>query len=285
MVASITISEEDQKFYRMVFGVMVSAFIVIVYNISAMILERQTHVEERIDNLESDLRAIQEDDKDTADAGEDEDEDEDEDEGEDEGEDEDEDEGEDEDEEDEEDTANTKLLLVSPISDIDVDELNALKNSISQQVASIQSTIMDHTGNIETLVKKLKRFDIDPSHYQAWLGDAEGDDWSLSIKMVRKELSSFITNDIWSSWDGTRDGSTVNRDRCVAVDDLRAWGSTEGGTTKKYCMDDWTSGIDITVKLYHDGKMTPEEATARLKSIVGEKKLDWKRTLVPLSAV
>ena len=281
MVSSMSISGEEKQFYQIVCGVMVTAFIVIVYNISAMILERQTHVEERIDNLESDLRAIEEDDKDTADAGEDEDE------GEDgEGEDEDEDEGEDEEDGEDEDEANTKLLPVSPISDVNADELNTLKDSINAQIASIQTTLTDHTGNISALIKQLKAFETDPNHYQAWLGDAASDSWSLCIKMVRKDLSSFNSNNIWSSWDGTNDGSIVNRDRCVGVNDGNSWVATKGAVTKSYFREDWSAGIAVTITIHYDGApMTTEAATTLLQSLVNESKIVWKRTLVTLDKV
>ena len=296
MIASITISEEERQFYRIVFGVMVTAVVVIASSVSTMIAERQAYVNHRIDGLESELRAIQDDmedgDEDEEDEEEDEDENEDEDEDEDEededeDEDENEDEDEDEDEEDEdEDEADTKPLLVSPISDVDVDELNALKNSISQQIASIQTTLTEHTGNISTLVKQLKSFETDPNHYQAWLGDAESDSWSLCIKMVRKDLSSFNANSIWSSWDGTVDGSIVNRDRCVGVTDSSAWFATNGVITKRYLREDWSAGIAVTVTLNYDGApMTAEGATTLLQELVNENKIVWKRTLVTLDKV
>ena len=280
MIASITISEEERQFYRIVFGVMVTAVVVIASSVSTMIAERQAYVNHRIDGLESELRAIQDDME-----GEDEDEDEDE-EGEYEDEDEEDEDEDEEDEDEDEDEADTKPLLVSPISDVDVDELNALKNSISQQIASIQTTLTEHTGNISTLVKQLKSFETDPNHYQAWLGDAESDSWSLCIKMVRKDLSSFNANSIWSSWDGTVDGSIVNRDRCVGVTDSSAWFATKGAITKRYLREDWSAGIAVTVTLNYDGApMTAEGATTLLQELVNENKIVWKRTLVTLDKV
>ena len=274
MIASITISEEERQFYRIVFGVMVTAVVVIASSVSTMIAERQAYVNHRIDGLESELRAIQDD---MEDGDEDEDE---------EYEDENEEDEDEEDEDEDEDEADTKPLLVSPISDVDVDELNALKNSISQQIASIQTTLTEHTGNISTLVKQLKSFETDPNHYQAWLGDAESDSWSLCIKMVRKDLSSFNANSIWSSWDGTVDGSIVNRDRCVGVTDSSAWFATKGAITKRYLREDWSAGIAVTVTLNYDGApMTAEGATTLLQELVNENKIVWKRTLVTLDKV
>jgi hypothetical protein len=273
MVASITISEEDRQFYRMVFGVMITSVVVIISSIASIIAERQAYVNYRIDSLETELHAIQ----DSMEEEEDEEEVDEEDEEEDEGEDE---------EADEEDEDYTKPLLVSPISDVDVDELNALKESISRQIASIQTTLADHTGNISALVKQLKTFEIDPNHYQAWLGDAASDSWSLSIKMVRKDLSSFNANSVWSSWDGTIDGSIVNRDRCVGVTDSSAWFATKGAITKRYFREDWSSGIAVTVTLNYDGElMTAEGATTLLQGLVNENKIVWKRTLVTLDKV
>lgn len=246
-------------------------FFVILVSINLLFAERQANIDNRIKNLETELQSVKDNfeslcdelSEKLSDGGNDADE---------------------EDNADETDEDTPPRISVSPISDVD-EEIVALKENITGKISSIQTTLMDHTENIETLVKKLKLFEIDPAHYQAWLGDAEGDDWSLSIKIIRKDLSSFNANDIWSSWDGTRDGSTVNRDRCVGVDDVHSWVSTEGEITKKYCADDWTSGIDITVKLYHEGVLTAEDATARLTGIVREKKIAWKRTLIPLSAV
>jgi hypothetical protein len=255
---------------RALYALTGASFFVILVCINLLFAERQTNIDNRIKNLENELQSVKENFDELSEKLEDDNEDG--------------NEADEEDNADDTDEDTPPRISVSPVSDID-EEIVALKENITEKISSIQTTLTDHTENITTLVKKLKLFETDPNHYQAWLGDAEGDDWSLSIKIIRKDLSSFNANDIWNSWDGTRDGSTVNRDRCVGVDDIRAWVSSEGEITKRYCADDWTSGIDITIKLYHEGALTPEDATARLTNLVREKKIEWKRTLIPLGEV
>lgn len=287
-------AQNNAAFVFVVVMTVVSASFVLFANIDKIISGKESALNERLDVLEVELDQI----KDTLfSVNEDEDEDEDNDEGNDEDADEDNDEdndegndeGNDEDADaDDEADARGACIPVSPISDLEaeteVSEINVLKGSIGAQVAHIQSTLESHAKDIRSLVWQLKDFDIDPNHYQAWTGDAEGDTWSLNIKMVRNKLSSYHDNSIWSSWDGTNDGSIMSRDSNIGATDFNAsWNVKSGEITKSYCTNNWKSVTDITVTLRHDGAMSVEQCAAILANEHKQKKIVWKRILLKLN--
>lgn len=184
-------------------------------------------------------------------------------------------------------TVNDNLLSMSKMTDVLINQrIATLTSTVDQRLATLSTTIDGIPSLLTTHVELDNKFTplvtLQKNVYQAWLGKGSTEAGTLSITIIRKKFTTDAENKEWTSWDGSDDLSSHNRNTYISTssNDWQVIDTTKA--TKRYYKDDWESGIDITLTItFTNGPLTRDDCHNIQQKLVADNTIEWKRSLVP----
>lgn len=121
--------------------------------------------------------------------------------------------------------------------------------------------------------------------YQAWVGTFQDSLSSVVIRMIRKKKTTMEKNQAWLSSSG-EDASVITRNFYLGNSDpnfdwkISQEGLTHVAVAEEIIVDGWNSVVQICIEIRLQENRSEEDIAKLFKTIVNDKKLHWKKTLI-----